>query len=277
MTTAARPTFNPAVGGHTGRDLGFKTRIIHAKELTSHTKIKYRQKGQHSAADIKELDLKEHLRQAEREHAAKKRRAIEMHDPTLTDDIRLDGDGERASFRSESSDTPLTQKARTDRSASPSMDSHAPAAKRARRSKDDPDADRAVSSDEDGNGSSASDSSSSSDDDYDDDENDAEALMRELEKIRRERAEEKARTDREQREREDASREAALMSGNPLLQMGGSSSAAALDFTVKKRWDDDVVFKNQARTEAAGKNEEMWTNDPLRNAFHRAFIKKYIR
>jgi len=35
-----------------------------------------------------------------------------------------------------------------------------------------------------------------------------------------------------------------LAGGNPLLSLKGPA-----DFTVKRRWDDDVVFKNQARGE----------------------------
>ena len=52
------------------------------------------------------------------------------------------------------------------------------------------------------------------------------------------------RTRREAEAQEAASMEKAeeLAGGNPLLNLRG-----AADFTVKRRWDDDVVFKNQAR------------------------------
>ncbi|KAL3953607.1 hypothetical protein ACCO45_011563 [Purpureocillium lilacinum] len=49
------------------------------------------------------------------------------------------------------------------------------------------------------------------------------------------------------------------------------------DFTMKRRWDDDVVFKNQARgTEDKGKKKE-FVNDLLRSDFHRRFMNKYVR
>ena len=49
------------------------------------------------------------------------------------------------------------------------------------------------------------------------------------------------------------------------------------EYGVKRRWDDDVVFKNQARgTEERGK-EKRFVNDLLRSDFHRKFMDKYVR
>lgn len=70
------------------------------------------------------------------------------------------------------------------------------------------------------------------------------------------------------KEEEDA-RERNIALGNPLLNKQ--------DFTMKRRWDDDVVFKNQARgTEDKGKKKE-FVNDLLRSDFHRRFMSKYVR
>jgi protein CWC15 len=44
---------------------------------------------------------------------------------------------------------------------------------------------------------------------------------------------------------------------------------------VKRRWDDDVVFKNQARDEPQPKKR--FINDAIRSDFHRNFLRKYIR
>lgn len=86
----------------------------------------------------------------------------------------------------------------------------------------------------------------SSDDDSDDD--DAE-LKRELERVRRERIEKREREDRERAEKEQEEKEKDIALGNPLLNKP--------DFNIKRRWDDDVVFKNQARgTEDKGKKKE---------------------
>ena len=63
--------------------------------------------------------------------------------------------------------------------------------------------------------------------------------MRELEKIKKERAEQKAREDAEQAKQVEDEREKDIALGNPLLNPKA--------FNLKRRWDDDVVFKNQAR------------------------------
>lgn len=61
------------------------------------------------------------------------------------------------------------------------------------------------------------------------------------------------------------------MSGNPLLTGSGKS-----DFKVKRRWNDDVVFKNCARGEPEQKGKN-FINDTLRSDFHRKFMEKYIK
>ena len=86
-----------------------------------------------------------------------------------------------------------------------------------------------------------------SEEESDDDEDDTAELLRELEKIKRERAEEKARVERDQSASEAASREAEIATGNPLLNLAaalGQQSPAGVNttvpgtFQVKKRWDD---------------------------------------
>lgn len=55
MTTAHRPTFEPARGG-SGRNEGDLSKLSQqysSKDMPSHTKLKYRQKGQGHAEDIK--------------------------------------------------------------------------------------------------------------------------------------------------------------------------------------------------------------------------------
>jgi len=46
------------------------------------------------------------------------------------------------------------------------------------------------------------------------------------------------------------------------------------NFTVKRRWDDDVIFKNQAREPD---NKKRFINDTIRNDFHKKFLEKYIK
>jgi protein CWC15 len=67
--------------------------------------------------------------------------------------------------------------------------------------------------------------------------------------VRRERAEKREREERERLAVEEEARERDIALGNPLLNKA--------DFNIKRRWDDDVVFKNQARgTEEKGKQKE---------------------
>lgn len=44
---------------------------------------------------------------------------------------------------------------------------------------------------------------------------------------------------------------------------------------VKRRWDDDVVFKNQARGEP--KAQKRFINDTIRSDFHKRFLTRYIK
>lgn len=73
----------------------------------------------------------------------------------------------------------------------------------------------------------------------DDDEDESAELMRELEKIKKERLEQKEKEERERAVEEEEKREVDIARGNPLLN--------PQEFNMKRRWDDDVVFKNQAR------------------------------
>lgn len=130
------------------------------------------------------------------------------------------------------------------------------------------------------------DDSDSSEEDSDDEEAE---LMRELEKIKKERAEQKAREEAEQAKEAEDRREKDIALGNPLLNPKA--------FNVKRRWDDDVVFKNQARgTEQKGNKEFVnvsftncncirkvqdmatdWAQDLLRSDFHKKFMVCILR
>ena len=102
-----------------------------------------------------------------------------------------------------------------------------------------------------------SESSESSDDDDD------EAVARELEKIKREREEERRNRDAQAAADDQAARDFAARTSNPLL------SGA-----VKRKWNDDVVFKHQAR--GVQEPKKRFINDTIRNDFHKRFLQKYI-
>lgn len=61
-----------------------------------------------------------------------------------------------------------------------------------------------------------------------------------------------------------------IMTGNPLLNTQNN-------FKVKRRWDDDVVFKNCAKGEDGKKKEQHFINDTLRSEFHKKFMQKYVK
>lgn len=97
-----------------------------------------------------------------------------------------------------------------------------------------------------------------------------ELLARELEKIKREREEEKLKKHEEENEFETKRRQEAIMRGNPLL------NAQLGDSTIKRRWDDDVVFRNQSKTEIKN-TKKRFINDTIRSDFHRKFLTKFLK
>lgn len=111
------------------------------------------------------------------------------------------------------------------------------------------------------------------DEDDESDDDDAE-LMAELERIKKERAAEQAKKEAEAREEQERIRKQAMIRGNPLLNMQSEDSS---EFKVKRRWDDDVVFKNCAKGINERKKEPVFINDSIRSHFHRKFMDKYIK
>ena len=82
-----------------------------------------------------------------------------------------------------------------------------------------------------------------------------------------------AHQEREASEEAAAELDSSVLQSNPLLdppKLGASSS-----FAVKRRWDDDVVFKNQSREPK--KEGKRFINDTVRNDFHKRFLNKYVK
>lgn len=234
MTTAARPTWAPAKGGQEqgGTRIFGPSQKYSSRDLAAHTTLKPRKEGQDTQDEVQKRNLREELEERERRHFASKDRSYsETRDRRKGDQLLLEG-GKRD-----------------------------PEERLIPRNIDADDSDDDIKRAEE----------SSDDDDSDDDEDDAEALMAEIERIRKERAEEKLRKERLQQEEELKAKEAELLRGNPLL----NSINANTSFNVKRRWDDDVVFKNQTRGET--KAPKRFINDTIRNDFHRKFLQKYMK
>jgi protein CWC15 len=91
----------------------------------------------------------------------------------------------------------------------------------------------------------------------DESEEDEEELMRELARIKQERA-----------EAARLAKEKEIATANPLLNAGGSAS-------LQRRWDDDTVFKGQA-SKPSDKKPASFVNDAVRTQFHKKFLNKYV-
>ncbi|CAK5022582.1 unnamed protein product [Meloidogyne enterolobii] len=219
MTTAHRPTFDPAKGG-TGRnegDLAKLSQQYSSRDMPSHMTLKYRQKGQAHPDEINTKDLRRDVEEKEQ----------------LTSKDRHSRESRTTSGSSSISKRPKLDDPQN-------LDADFP--------QDDV----------------------LEDSDLDDDSDDEAELMAELERIRKERAAEKAARESKEAEEQEKIRQENILHGNPLLTQN-------TDFKVKRRWDDDVVFKNCARGIDERKKTPSFINDAIRSEFHRKFMEKYIK
>nr|XP_055176716.1 spliceosome-associated protein CWC15 homolog isoform X2 [Nyctereutes procyonoides] len=148
MTTAARPTFEPARGGR-GKgegDLSQLSKQYSSRDLPSHTKIKYRQTTQDAPEEVRNRDFRRELEERERAAAREKNRDRPTREHTTSSSV--------------------SKKPRLDQIPAANLDA------------DDP-----LTDEED------------EDEDFEEesDDDDTAALLAELEKIKKERAEEQAR------------------------------------------------------------------------------------
>uniref|UniRef100_A0A182WCV9 Protein CWC15 homolog n=1 Tax=Anopheles minimus TaxID=112268 RepID=A0A182WCV9_9DIPT len=227
MTTAARPTFDPARGG-SGRgekDLSALSKQYSSRDLPGHTKLKYRDQGQSTTEELRSRDFREELEKRERDNKQGKGSAVPA--------------ARRALEQSSGSVSGSTKRQKLE--APQNLDA------------DDP--------------------VDSENSDTDSDEDDTAALLAELNKIKQERAAETAKKERSKQQEEERIRMENILSGNPLLNY---SATAKAEMKVKRRWDDDVVFKNCARSEPEKKSNQ-FVNDSLRSDFHKKFMDKYIK
>ncbi|KAF9450109.1 Cwf15/Cwc15 cell cycle control protein [Macrolepiota fuliginosa MF-IS2] len=272
MSTAHRPTWDPAQA----KDVKGGSRQFSVRDMAAHTILKFRQVGQTSQSEVKKRDLRAELLLAETEARNKKRKAegkpplpIENGSSSSTTAV---GDGS-VSMQVDDGDEETNKRRRLLQEAI-ALD------------KDD-DESESGSEGEDGEDKGKGkkdDSEESEEEDSDDEEDETAELLRELEKIKRERAEEQARKDKEQSDQDAATREAEIAIANPLLNLAaalgqtpaGLNTTTPGTFSVKKRWDDDLIFKNQAMS-TKDKPQGQFVNDLLRTEFHKKFMSKFIK
>ncbi|KAK9484993.1 Pre-mRNA-splicing factor Cwf15/Cwc15 [Lipomyces starkeyi] len=262
MTTAHRPTFDPA----RGKDSQAPTRIYHSRMLPAHTQLKYRKRGQGGVADRADLTTPATSEERLWEREAMKRELLSKE---------AEND-ERKGRKSASTASQLLLEAGN----IAEEDEDERKLKRQRMILEEVEKAERVSEGEGDGENSDSDSGSEEDsesesepEDEEDEEDQTADLMRELERIKRERAAEKERQEHERQTAEAAESEQQAIRGNPLLSFNDgfvSSSKPA------KRWDEDVVFKNQAKG-VDDKPKGGFINDMLRSDFHRKFMNKYVK
>ena len=254
MTTAHRPTFDPARGRETQRGPAYHQRL-----LPAHTHLKQRQQGQGGVGGLpssSRRDLRTELLAAEAAVRARKSGGAPPANKQDGHSSDIAAGEKRKMIEAGAAD------------ANGQGEGEDPESKRRRLILEEAhDVDAATS---------GSDSNSDSEDSESDDEDEEAELMRELAKIKAERAAQREKEEADKAAREQERREEEIATGNPLLNPG-SSGGGGEDFGVRRRWDDDVVFRNQARgTEGKGRGRA-FVNDLLRSDFHKKFMAKYVR
>ena len=100
--------------------------------------------------------------------------------------------------------------------------------------------------------------------------------MREYEKLKKEREEEQRRKEMAKVEEIKQRQQQEILEGNPLLSSSlGDSSSAAGQYSLKRKWHEETVFKHQARNIPAEKKR--FINDTVRSDFHRRFLARTIQ
>ena len=235
-------------------DLSGMSKQYAARDLPSHQKLKYRDIGQAAPEEVRR-DKKEI------------RKDLEEKEKLSTN--KEAGTSKRLSIADKESDRGSSKKPKVEPTpVNLDADEVLP----------DDSSDESGDEDDDGefkrkNRAGGSDSDSDDDEDDNDSDDDTEALMAELNKIKQERAAEAARQEAERKVREEKIRVENILKGNPLLNP--ESKGSGVDFKVKRRWDDDVVFKNCAKMDDGKKKE--FINDTLRSEFHKKFMERYIK
>jgi len=304
MTTAHRPTWKAAVAkaSEGGWDAGGSVSALKsALNLPSHTKLKTRQdvhtttntinnnKRGNKVAVSRDVTQAEKLRrkavlnkslqkikQVEEQHLnkqqfvalARKSQAASSFDPKEEEESRQ----KLLMSEADVNDTALREKYDDDDQVDFGDKSKNKEGKGGGWSSEEEDA--IIESDLDASDSDLDNSDSESEDE--DSEDDEADLLAELAKIRAERAEQKAKEDVEVQKEEQAQMEEAALIGNPLLQASGSTADVNGEGgKMKRRWNDDVVFRNQTKGEPVAKKR--FINDTVRNDFHKRFLNKFIK
>jgi len=264
---AGRPTFVAARGS--AEQGGYRrhnpSMAYSSRDLASHTKMKTRQPGQNTSDEVSKRDLKRELDDKEKKVKKDDKKKDEDEEKTLAIKEKGESDDEmdrRSRGKEKAKDKNFNIDADdSDDSDSSSDEENGKKGKGKGKGKGKQAAKK--------NGKRGGDdgSESESDDESDDDsEDETDELMRELERIKKEREQERMKQESIKSEENAKRQSETMIHGNPLLHQ---------DYSIKRKWYDDVVFKNQARDEPEQKKR--FVNDTTRNDFARKFLAKYIK
>jgi protein CWC15 len=184
MSSAHRPTWAPAQGKEGVQN----SKVYSSRDLSAHTKLKFRQPGQDSTSEVQRRDLKLELLKAERESDLRKKKGerglvVDKGLLLLEEKEKGNREEEEANKRRKL----LQEVADLDKDDEDDDDDDDDEGEDHSQNGDLKGKGKAVENDDDDNEDSDEDS------DDDDDEDETAELLRELEKIKRERAEEKER------------------------------------------------------------------------------------
>lgn len=260
MTTAHRPTFYQALGGDNqgGNYLVAPSTKVSSRDLASHTKLKFRQARpppmytEHTEVQEEPTreSLKEVLLKKEQEHYEKVNREKKIIQPV---EAIKDNSNRRSTLAKlpkphinilldDVEENPFPED-EDDHGGESVMNQSFPQTYQLLQQQEDEE-----------------------DDDETDDDDEAE-LMRELEKIKEERQMEELKQKEAELKELSSKEHLRILHSNPLM--------LHQDSTLKRRWDDDVVFRNQAKN--IPKVEKRFINDTVRSDFHKKFLARYIQ
>lgn len=270
MTTAHRPTYNPARGSNYqgGNKLYMPSLQYSSKDLPGNLKLKQRRPGQGTRRDVHGIDFKQELLAREQKSKIKNSSSF-----GLVSSIYGDGDDfleANSSFLGQNQDITSDLLGLEEPQKKQKLDEEHSQISVIK--KQDTSSGNVFVQDIDDEFDEQSDENPDKDDDDDindddeDDEDDEAELMKEYEKIKKMREEEKRQKEREQAEKIKQQSQEEILTGNPLLNA---------NYSLKKKWFEDTVFKNQAKNEP--KVKKRFVNDTVRSDFHRKFIARSVQ
>jgi len=277
MTTAHRPTWKAAVGRAAEGGFGGPSSAKSILDVAAHTKLKVRKGHQltHTQAKREELLQKSLLKLQQAEAKLK----LKVDPREIIPEMEKEGELRLLTQTADVEETKLLKYKDEDEDENEGEE----------------DENNGLWSDSESDLDESDSDEESDDNDDDDDEDEEAALQAELAKIRAERTAAKAKQEEEVRslfwnffqilfvytyermycgsqaaKEEEAKLEESALLGNPLLNTCGTTTGK-----LKRRWNDDVVFRNQAKEEP-DRNKKRFINDTVRNDFHKRFLNKFI-